>query len=71
MPSHRGTSRAYLLRKLRLAGRTDLVTAIELGEVTTLACAVALGWRKRPPILGTGSSNQAKRREHRLRALGV
>jgi hypothetical protein len=71
MSEHRGTSRAYLLRKLRLAGRNDLVEAIEAGEVSALGVAVALGWRKRPKILGTGSENESRRRDFRLRTLGL
>jgi hypothetical protein len=71
MPAHRGTSRAYLLRKLRLAGRDDLVEAILSGEASAFSVAVALGWRKRPKVLGTGSENQSRRRGYRLRALGL
>src|SRR5262249_13905369 len=71
MPAHRGTSRTYLLRKLRLAGRYDLAAAIEAGEAGAFEIAVALGWRKRPKRVGGGSDNEAKRRAFRLRALGL
>lgn len=66
-----GTSRAYIIRRLALAGRNDLVEAIEAGEVSAFAVAVELGWHRRPPILGTGSTNQARRRQYRLDALGL
>jgi hypothetical protein len=69
MSGQRGTSKAYLISKLREHGRTDLVAAIEAGTITAYGCAVALGWRKRAPILGTGSSNRAKRRDAALEQL--
>src|SRR5262245_34495361 len=47
MPAQRGTSRSYLLRRLRRAGRPDLVAAIEDGRVSAYAVAVALGWQTR------------------------
>ena len=67
----RGTSRDYLIRKLREAGRNDLVAAIEAKQVSAFACAEALGWRKRAPIRGTGSSNQSKRIAWALHTLGL
>jgi hypothetical protein len=71
MAGHQGNSRDYLLRRLRLAGRADLVDAVEAGKVSAYSVAVALGWQKRRPTLGTGSPNASKRRFHRLRALGL
>jgi hypothetical protein len=71
MAGQQGNSRDYLLRRLRLCGREDLVRAIEAGEVSAYAIAVSLGWQKRRPTLGTGSPNASKRRFHRLRALGL
>ena len=67
----RGTSRDYLIRKLKEAGRNDLVAAIENKQVSAFACAEALGWRKRQPIQGTGSPNAAKRRAWALHKLGL
>ena len=61
-----GTSRAYLIERLRREGRADLVAAIESGQVSAYAVAIELGWVTRHPTLGTGSTNQAKRREHEL-----
>jgi len=61
-----GTSRAYLIERLRREGRADLVAAVESGQVSAYAVAVDLGWVTRHPTLGTGSTNQAKRREHQL-----
>jgi hypothetical protein len=66
-----GTSREYLLDRLRRAGRPDLVEAVEAGLVSAFAVAVEMGWMRRPAPLGTGSTNQAKRREFRLAALIV
>jgi hypothetical protein len=71
MRPHRGTSRSYLIAKLRQAGEHELVAAIEGGEISARAIVIALGWRRRGPILGTGSTNATKRREQRLRALGL
>jgi hypothetical protein len=61
-----GTSRAYLIERLRREGRADLVAAVESGQVSAYAVAVDLGWVARHPTFGTGSTNQAKRREHQL-----
>jgi hypothetical protein len=71
MAGHQGNSREYLLQRLRLAGRPDLVEAVEAGKVSAYSVAVSLGWQKRRPTLGTGSPNASKRRFHRLRALGL
>jgi hypothetical protein len=64
-----GTSRVYLLNRLRREGHTDLADAVEAGKISAYAIAVELGWVTRHPIVGTGSSNQAKRRQHRIRAV--
>ena len=66
---HRGTSRDYILNRLRREQRHDFITAIEGGQVSAFAVATALGWMSRPAVLGTGSDNEAKRRAHRLGAL--
>ena len=64
-----GTSRDYLLDRLRRAGRPDLVEAVEAGLVSAFAVAVEMGWMRRPAPLGTGSTNQAKRRQYWLNAV--
>ena len=61
-----GTSRAYLIDRLRREGHDDLVEAIEAGVVSAFAVAVELGWMRRPNLTGTGSTNQAKRRNFQL-----
>jgi hypothetical protein len=71
MSDQRGSNREYLIRKLKEAGRFDLVAAIEARQISAFACAEALGWRKRQPIQGTGSPNAAKRRAWALHKLGL
>jgi hypothetical protein len=71
MPAQRGTSRRYLIRRLRREGRPDLARAVESGSVSAYEIAVALGWQARQNVRGTGSTNQAKRRAFRLQALGL
>jgi hypothetical protein len=66
---HYGTSRAYVLDRLRRAGLTDLANAVERGRISAHAAAVQLGWVRRRPTLGTGSGNQARGRRYRLKAL--
>jgi hypothetical protein len=66
---HHGTSRDYLLDRLRRAGRSDLVAAVEQGLVSAYAVAVEMGWMRRPVPFGTGSTNQAKRRRYQLDAV--
>jgi hypothetical protein len=65
----RGTSRNYILNRLKREGRSDLIPAIEDGQVSAYAVAESFGWITRPAVAGTGSENQAKRRAHRLSAL--
>jgi hypothetical protein len=57
------TSRISIIDRLTRADRLDLVAAIEAGKVSAFAVACAMGWKKRPPILGTGPRNRAKRRD--------
>jgi hypothetical protein len=66
---HRGTSRDYILNRLRREQHDHFIAAIETGEVSAYAVAAALGWVSRPAVLGTGSDNEAKRRTHRLAGL--
>jgi len=70
MLKQQGTSRAYIIDRLRREGMADLAEAIEAGRASAYEIACELGWQKRKPILGTGSDNEAKRRAFRLRALG-
>jgi hypothetical protein len=71
MPSQRGTSRRYLIRRLRREGRPDLAEAVERNQIAAYAVACALGWQRRQNVRGTGSTNHAKRRAVRLRELGL
>jgi hypothetical protein len=71
MVRHYGTSRDYLIERLKQEGLDDLARAVTDGEISAFSVAVALGWRKRPPILGVGSSNEARRRAFRLSKLGL
>ena len=61
-----GTSRAYLIERLRREGHADLLAAIDSRELSAYAAAVSLGWTTRHPTNGRGSTNQARRREHAL-----
>jgi hypothetical protein len=65
-----GTSREYIIGRLRREKRDDLADAVECGKVSAYAIAVELGWQKRK-ILGTGSENQAKRRAWTMLKLGL
>src|SRR5262249_36196326 len=65
-----GTSRPYLISRLRAAGRVDLVAAVESGKVSAYACGVEMGWIKRRPVLGTGSLNAARQRRFQFDHLG-
>ena len=68
MPLH-GTSKAYLIGRLRRTeGLGHLADAVEAGRITAHACALELGWIRRPPLLG-GSLNQAKQRRFRFQQL--
>jgi hypothetical protein len=64
-----GTSRDYILSRLKREKLDHFIDAIEAGQVSAYAVAADLGWVGRPAVLGTGSVNQAKRRAHRLGAL--
>ena len=65
-----GTSREYIIGRLRREKLDHLVEAIERGQVSAYAIACELGWQKRK-ILGTGSENEAKRRAWALHKLGL
>jgi hypothetical protein len=64
-----GNSRAYILERLRREGLLHFVTAIEAGRIPAHTIAVHLGWQRPRPTRGTGSMNQARRRQHQLNLL--
>lgn len=63
-----GTSKAYIVKRLKDQGETALLAAVESGEITALTAAVSLGWVKRPPVVGR-YPHREKQRQHRLRAI--
>ena len=63
-----GTSKQYLVERLRRENQTALLAAVEAGKITALSAAVSLGWVRRPPRMG-GSTHRAKRIQHQLRAI--
>jgi hypothetical protein len=65
-----GTSREYIIDRLRREKLDHLADAVECGQASAFEIAVELGWQKRR-ILGTGSENQAKARAWRLHKLGL
>jgi len=67
MTRQTGTSRAYLLKRLRREGYGDLLAAVENGRLSAYAAAEAAGYVTRRPVIGTGSQGQAKRRAARGR----
>jgi len=67
MTRQTGTSRAYLLERLRRDGRGDLLAAVGSGRLSAYAAAEAAGYVTRRPVIGTGSQGQAKRRAARGR----
>ena len=66
---HHGTSKAYILDRLRRTeGLAHLADAVESGAIPAHAVALELGWI-RPRALAGGSSNAAKRRQHKFNAI--
>ena len=63
-----GTSKAYIVDRLRREGETALLAAVEAGKLTALAAAVELGWVLRPPKRG-GNTQRTKRIAHQVRAV--
>src|SRR5262245_26007122 len=63
-----GTSRDYLIDRLRRAGRTDFLDAIERGEISAHTAAIEMGWIKRASTVVT-ITPQARRRRLRLEAI--
>jgi hypothetical protein len=64
-----GSSRSYIIDRLKRENLLALVGAVEAGRVSAYAIAIELGWIRRRPTLGTGSENQATRRRHQLNTL--
>ena len=64
-----GTSRSYILDRLKNAGLSDLAAAVEAGTVSAFAAAVECGWARRPPTVDGRTSNQARRRRHQFQAI--
>lgn len=63
-----GNDRQHLLKQLKRAGRSDLLQAVQSGEVSVYAAAVEAGIRTRPPTLGLLPASRT-RREHALHPL--
>jgi hypothetical protein len=63
-----GTSKQYLVERLRRENQTALLAAVEAGEISALSAAVSLGWIQRPPVVGK-YPHREKQRQHRLRAI--
>ena len=64
-----GTSKAYIVQRLRDQGETALLAAVETGKITALTAAVELGWVLRPPKRG-GNIQRTKRIAHQVRVTG-
>src|SRR5215831_9251375 len=63
-----GTSKAYIVQRLKDQGETALLAAVEAGKITALTAAVELGWVHRPPKRG-GSIQRTKRIAHQVRTV--
>src|SRR5262249_29131200 len=61
-----GTSREYLLSRLRKNGHFALVRAVENGDLSAFQAAEHCGYVTRRPIAGGGSENAARRRTYAL-----
>jgi hypothetical protein len=61
-----GTSREYILDRLRREGHHSWLEAVENGRLSAFAVACELGWAQRPPTLTGEKAHQAKRRRHQL-----
>jgi hypothetical protein len=64
-----GTSKQYLVERLRRENQTALLAAVETGKITALTAAVELGWVKRPPGMGGGNIQRTKRIAHQVRTI--
>ena len=64
-----GTSKQYLVERLRRENQTALLAAIEAGKITALTAAVELGWVRRAPGMGGGNTQRTKRIAHQVRTI--
>jgi hypothetical protein len=62
-----GTSREYLIGRLRKEGHFALVAAVERGDLSAFAAAEECGFVTRRPITGRGSLNMARQRMFAIR----
>src|SRR5262249_30417437 len=62
-PQLRGNSREYLLSRLQRGGFTELLGAVDAGELTVYGVATAAGLVTRPTPSGRGSPNARKKRD--------
>jgi hypothetical protein len=67
MPLH-GTSKAYIVDRLKRENQIAFLGAIERGELTPFAVACALGWVERQETL-VPITPQARKRQHRLKTI--
>jgi len=63
-----GTSKAYIIKRLKDQGESELLAAVEAGKITAFSAAISLGWVRKSPGKG-GSTHKAKRIQHQLRAI--
>ena len=63
-----GTSRSYILDRLKRSNQTSYIAAIERGEISAHTAAIEMGWVKRPPS-AAAVTHQARKRQLRLRAI--
>jgi hypothetical protein len=65
-----GTSREYIIGRLKREGLTQWIEPIESGRLSAYAVACELGWTRRAPTLSGENSGQAKRRRRALELAG-
>ena len=58
---HRGTSRAYILERLRREGLAYLADAIESSRISSHAVGLELGWIGRPDLVGVRPGQEKAR----------
>ena len=63
-----GTSKAYIVDRLKREGETALLDAVTTGKITAMTAAVELGWVLRPPKRG-GNTQRTKRIAHQVRTI--
>ena len=62
-----GTSREYLIGRLRKEGHFALLAAVERGDLSAYAAACEVGFCTRKPNLDVGSQNMLRRRMFAIR----